>query len=126
MHRVRMAVRENRLSDQARVTAADYSREIAAPGRGWVVDDEGQVVGFAVVNGASGEVWALFVDPGHERRGHGRRLLETLVTWASDEGCARLRLSTEPGTRAEAVYRAAGWTACGETDGDLVLELGLR
>jgi hypothetical protein len=32
-----------------------------------------------------------------------------MVAWLFDQGCRRLWLSTEPGTRAQRFYESAGW-----------------
>ena len=69
MHRVRMSVRENRLRTSV-ITEAHYIPAIEAIGRGWVVEIGGKIVGFAIGNGETGNIWALFVDPEHERCGH--------------------------------------------------------
>src|SRR5687768_15326914 len=106
MHRVRMAVRENRLTPGA-IGEDEYVREIEITGRGWVVVDDGEIVGFAIGNRDTGNIWALFVDPGHEGRDHGRRLHAAMVEWLFAQGLPRLRLSTEPGTRAQKFYEAA-------------------
>ena len=111
MHRVRLAVRENRLVSG--VTEADYIPAIEQTGRGWVVEEGGQIVAFAVGNASDGNIWALFVDPRHERRGHGRRLHDAMVHWLFSQGLQRLWLSTEPGTRAQRFYEVAGWTHMG-------------
>ena len=47
--------------------------------------------------------------PPHERRGHGRRLHDAMVAWLFAQGLSTLWLSTDPRTRAERFYRAAGW-----------------
>jgi GNAT superfamily N-acetyltransferase len=123
MHRVRMAVAENRLVS-AVLTETDYRRAIEETGRGWVVEADGQIVAFAVGNRDTGNVWALFVDPAHERRGHGRRLHEEMVRWLFEQGLATLWLATEAGTRAERFYARAGWTRVGTTPaGELRFEL---
>lgn len=123
MHRIRMAVRENRLVSTV-IDAADYEREIEVTGRGWVVELDGAIVGFAVGNARTGNVWALFVDPAHERAGHGRRLLATLVEWLQSRGLARLWLTTAPDTRAARLYAAAGWSCVGRNEhGELRFEL---
>jgi GNAT superfamily N-acetyltransferase len=114
MHRVRMAVRENRLTSSV-ITEADYVAAIEEHGHGWVVEEAGQIVGFAVGDARDGNIWALFVHPGHERRGHGRRLHDAMVAWLRSRGLARLWLTTEPGTRAQRFYEAAGWQADGRT-----------
>jgi GNAT superfamily N-acetyltransferase len=55
----------------------------------------------------------LFVHPDHERRGHGRRLHDAMVAWLWSRGLERLWLTTQPGTRAEKFYAAAGWVRTG-------------
>lgn len=108
IQRVRNSVRENRLV--SRVIADDEVIEaIEQSGRGWVIEWHAKVVAFAIGNGTTGNVWALFVDPEHEGRGYGRRLLDEMVRWLWSRGLKQLSLSTEPGTRAERFYERAGW-----------------
>jgi GNAT superfamily N-acetyltransferase len=114
MHRVRLAVHENRLASTV-VTESDYAPAIEESGRGWVVEVEGQVVAFAVGNRTNGNIWALFVDPAHERRGYGRLLHDEMIKWLRGQGVARLWLATAPGTRAERFYEQAGWLRVGTT-----------
>jgi GNAT superfamily N-acetyltransferase len=114
IQRVRASVRENRLVSTV-ISDADVRRALDETGRGWVVETDGEVVAFAIGNATNGNVWALFVRPDHERRGHGRQLLDTVVSWLSTQRVDRVWLSTQPGTRAEKFYRAAGWTDAGRT-----------
>lgn len=109
MHRVRLAVRENRLTSSA-LGEADYVAEIETNGRGWVIQVQREIVAFAVGNARTHNIWALFVAPGHEGQGFGRRLHDTMVEWLFDQGLERLWLSTGPGTRAQRFYAAAGWS----------------
>ena len=111
-----MAVRENRLTSSV-ITEADYVAAIEEHGRGWVVEDARKIVGFAVGDARDGNIWALFVHPDHERRGHGRRLHDAMVAWLRSRGLERLWLTTEAGTRAQRFYEAAGWQADGRTKG---------
>jgi GNAT superfamily N-acetyltransferase len=108
MHRVRLAVRENRLASP--ISEADYVSEIEVTGRGWVIEADGSVVGFAVGNARSGNIWALFVAPEYQRRGYGRRLHDTMVAWLFGQGLTTLWLNTGRNTRAQFFYEAAGWT----------------
>jgi len=108
MHRVRVAVRENRLTTSV-VTEEHYFPAIEATGRGWVVEVNGAVAAFAVGNGQTGNIWALFVHPEHERCGYGRRLHDIMVSWLFSRGLRKLWLTTTPNTRAEHFYVAAGW-----------------
>lgn len=123
MQRVRDAVRENRLVSLV-IPAENYLQAIESTGRGWVIESGGEVVAFAVGNAQTGNIWALFVDPAHERRGFGRRLHDTMVEWLWSVGLERLHLSTSPGTRAERFYDIAGWRRAGTTpDGEVAFEL---
>lgn len=114
VQRVRAAVRENRLRTRS-ISDAEVQRYLELLGRGWVIEVDGEVVAFAIGDATIGNIWALFVDPRHERRGYGRRLLDTVVAWLWSQGLQHLWLSTEPGTRAEGFYRAAGWREAGRT-----------
>jgi GNAT superfamily N-acetyltransferase len=121
MHRVRLSVTENRLTSVP-LHPADYVAAIEQTGRGWVIDCQGEIVAFAVGDATSGSVWALFVHPDHERRGHGRRLHDTMIEWLFAGRLDCVRLTTEPGTRAERFYRAAGWQSDGLTErGELMM-----
>jgi GNAT superfamily N-acetyltransferase len=124
IHRVRMSVRENVLRDPSRVTDADIARVIERAGKGWVCRIGGSVCGFSFANGETRNIWALFVEPGFERRGIGRRLHDRAVHWLFERGCQTIWLATEPDTRAEGFYRAADWTAKElEPNGDRRFEL---
>ena len=123
MHRVRMAVRENALSDPGRITEADYIAALDDLGRSWVVEVDGDVAAFATGYKA-GSIWALFVHPDHEGRGYAKALHSTMLDWLWSLGHTRLWLTTGPGTRAEGFYISRGWQPCGIVPGgDLRLEL---
>ena len=121
MQDVRCAVRENALRTRT-ISAEAYRSQIEDSGRGWVAEVDGQIVGFAIGNAQTGNIWALFVHPEHTGQGHGRRLFSTMVDWLRAQGLQRLSLGTEPGTRAADFYRAAGWTELGLQDGEIRFE----
>ena len=112
MHRVRLLVRENPLRS-AIVAEADYLPYLHDHGRGWVIEVDGGVRAFAIGDRRDGNIWALFVEPGYEGRGYGRRLHELMVAWLAAHGCPRLHLTTAAGTRAERFYERAGWRRAG-------------
>lgn len=122
MHRVRLAVKENRLTS-TRIGEADYVPEITATGRGWVAECDGAIAGFAIGNFETGNIWALFVDPGAEGAGHGGRLHDAMVAAMFGAGLARLHLGTQHGTRAERFYLARGWRVTGTRGGEVLMEL---
>jgi GNAT superfamily N-acetyltransferase len=117
LHIVRMAVKENVLSNPALVTQQDYEAFLTTAGRGWLCEVEGRVAGFAIVDMQRHNVWALFVHPDFEGRGIGKRLQDTLLQWYFARPGNTLWLSTGPGTRAEEFYRRTGWKATGTTPG---------
>lgn len=124
MHRVRMSVRENRLADPGRIGPADYEAILAGGGLAWLAWIEGRVVGFAAADLPRRNIWALFVDPAYEGRGVGRRLHDVMVDWLFEQGPEAIWLGTDPGTRAEAFYRAAGWQPAGSlANGEIRLTL---
>ena len=126
IQRIRASVKENRLVSTV-ITDEDVRTAIEDTGRGWVVDEEGEVVAFAIGNAVNGNIWALFVRPEAEGRGFGRQLHDTMVDWLWTAGLDRLWLTTEPGTRAQRFYQAAGWQLVGPADqGELRYEMVRR
>ncbi len=115
MHRIRMAVRENRLSDPERITEDSYVPYVR-DGSAWVAELDAKIAGFAALDVAGAGIWALFVDPAAQGCGIGKALHERMLQAAAALGLERLSLSTAPGTRAELFYAAAGWTSDGPTD----------
>ncbi|MER2998554.1 GNAT family N-acetyltransferase [Pontibacter populi] len=115
MSRVRMAVKENVLSNPDRVTAEDYWEMLEDKGAGWVCEIAQTIVGFAIVDFSDANIWALFVDPDHDKKGIGRKLHDLMLTYSFELEIGKLWLSTGPGTRAETFYRRAGWEQTGVT-----------
>lgn len=83
----------------------------------WVLlDAAGAVLGYALMSMAAGEaqVLNLCVDPPHQRRGHGRRLMDHLLRIAQAAGCElmllEVRESNQPALR---LYEAYGFRPIG-------------
>lgn len=122
IQRVRHSVRENRLTSGV-ITDDEVVDQIERTGRGWVVEVDGRIVGFAVGNAQTGNIWALFMEPAHERQGWGRRLHDEMVGWLWSQGLERLWLSTGAQTRARHFYEVAGWHDAGVlTSGEIRFE----
>ena len=122
MHNVRMSVVENKLSNPDLVPKTAYLPFVKDYSVVW--EERGCIVGFAAVDRGMGSVWALFVIPEYERKGIGQALLLAIVSEYFDGTRSILRLTTDPGTRAEHFYRAAGWHEVGTADnGELRFEL---
>jgi GNAT superfamily N-acetyltransferase len=118
---IRAGVRENVLRDPSRVTLADYAWFVDNPGIFVWVEDS-WIVAFSAADPRNGNIWALFVEEGYEGCGIGRALFERACNVLDAAGCARMWLTTWPGTRAERFYRRAGWHVTGNDDGNLVFE----
>lgn len=122
MHIVRRAVRENPLTSDV-IHEEHYLPAITSTGRGWVIEEDGQIVAFAVGNAVTGNIWALFVHPDHERKGYGKQLKETMLDWLFAQGLQRLYLGTAPGPRAQTFYAATGWRCIGiDSHGEAAFE----
>ena len=117
MSRIRLAVRENALSNPARITMQMYRDYLDALGRGWVAELDGAIAGFAYADRTDGSIWALFVDPVREGRGAGKALLRLAADWLFEIGFDEIRLGTAANTRADRFYAAQGWTREGMKDG---------
>ena len=120
IHAIRMGVTENVLSDPSKVTDEEVAwyREQAIF---LVSEQDGEVVAFSCANHQTGLVWALFVDPAHEGRGHGRALLDAALAGLKLAGHTQAWLETGAETRAERFYRSYGWRDMGRAlDGQVV------
>ncbi|MES2126499.1 MAG: GNAT family N-acetyltransferase [Pseudomonadota bacterium] len=123
MHRVRLAVRENKLSANTRICEESYIPYLETIGRGWVLEEHGLIVAFAIGEHETGNIWAVFVHEEHEGKGYGRMVQEPMVQWLFAQGLRRLHLSTGAGTRAQGFYAATGWTFAGiDARGDAAYE----
>jgi ribosomal protein S18 acetylase RimI-like enzyme len=120
IHAIRNGVTENVLSDPSKVTAEEvawYMEQAVF----LVAEEAGEVVGFTCGNHQTGLIWALFIDPAHEGRGHGRALLDAALAGLEAAGLTQVHLNTSADTRAERFYRAHGWRDAGyDLDGQVV------
>lgn len=113
MQVVRLAVRENILSDPSKVTDEDVLDYITRRGKGWIYKTDSEVVGFAIADLVDHNIWALFLLPAFEGKGIGRQLHDTMLQWYFEQTDHQVWLSTEQGTRAEQFYTKAGWKNMG-------------
>ena len=124
MRRIRAAVRENVLANPESIGPDLYRVHLHERSRGWVCELESEIVGFAIGDFRDASIWALFVDVHAEGRGVGRKLHETMLDAMFAAGLSRIELGTDPGTRAEAFYRKAGWEAAGlDAEGELRFQM---
>src|SRR4051812_4476504 len=93
---IRNAVTENMLNEVSRPGVdRDYAWFRDTPGV-WVWEEDGEILGFSAADTRNGSIWALFVAPGHERRGIGRALFEKALGLLRQNGHRTAWLTTEP------------------------------
>jgi predicted N-acetyltransferase YhbS len=95
--------------------AIELPAEQIAAGLVRVAEQDGVVVGFAVLfapDGDSCELDGLFVEPDRMRTGVGRRLVEDAKRVARERGATRIDVVANP--QAVAFYRAVGFISAGE------------
>ncbi len=122
---IRFAVKENVLSNPARVTREMCEDYLDKLGRGWVCEIDDRVAGFSYAASADHSIWALFVLPEFEGRGIGKRLLTLATDWLFANGATQVVLSTQANTRADRFYREQRWER-GEMKDDLEVRYTLK
>lgn len=102
------------------VTPASVAEAMRSHVKGWLCEEAGAVVGFAMGDGATGEVLVVAVRPEREGRGIGGALLARVEAWLFAQGHETLWLlaNPDPGVRASGFYRKRGWRATGTMRGD--------
>ncbi len=126
MFEIRTAVTENRMS-RAELAALGITPQrlpelLCGRGHGWVVEDAERILAFAMADADDATVFALFVRPGHDGQGFGRRLIAVAEGWLADQGCVELWLLTDADrqVRANGFYRHLGWREAGlQPDGQM-------
>ena len=110
---VRNAVKENVLSNPGLVTDKDCVEYLTLRGKGWVCENDGTIIGFAIADLIDNNIWALFVHPDFEGNGIGKILHDTMMDWYFTQQKEIVWLSTDANTKAEKFYRKQGWKETG-------------
>ncbi|OIR14874.1 putative acetyltransferase [mine drainage metagenome] len=78
---------------------------------GRLAEEDGRVVGFAMGDRATGELWVIAVQPEYLKRGIGSELMRRVEAWLVENRCWELWLTTDldPRLRAYSFYRHRGW-----------------
>ena len=112
---VRSATRESSFSREQLaglgINEESVSAMIDITHRGWLCEADDRVVGFAMGNRGSGEMWVIAVLPDHEGGGIGAELLTRVEDWLWSEGWTEIWLETDvdPSLRAYGFYKRQGW-----------------
>ena len=112
---VRVATQENRLTLEELaslgVTEETVKARLRGTFKGWLCEVNAKVVGFAMGDRATGELWVIALLPEYIGQGIGSALLRRVEDWLLANGCARLWLTTDldPNLKAYRFYRQHGW-----------------
>ena len=112
---VRVATHENQLTQEELVslgiTQETVKTRLRGTFKGWLCEVNAQVVGFAMGDCSTGELWVIALLPQYVGQGIGSALLRRVEDWLRANGCARLWLTTDldPGLKAYRFYRQHGW-----------------
>ena len=124
LHEIRMSVHENVLPDPALITAKQYEEFLTLRGKGWLCEIGDRVVGFAVVDLTTYNIWALFIKPEYEGKGIGKKLQNIMLNWYFNRTKQPIWIGTSPNTRAEIFYRNYGWKEAGkQPNGEIKFKL---
>ncbi|CTP87634.1 ribosomal-protein-alanine N-acetyltransferase RimI [Xanthomonas translucens pv. arrhenatheri] len=83
---------------------------------GWVLQEQGRIVGYGVISVAADEAHILnvCVAPERQSRGYGRLLLRALIKYSADLGARRVFLEVRPSNPgAIALYHSEGFNEIG-------------
>jgi GNAT superfamily N-acetyltransferase len=122
---VRVRTHENRLTREQRaalgITEKTVKERLRGSLKGWLCEVDDQVVGFAMGDRATGEMWVSAVLPEYVGKGIGSILLIAVETWLFECACTELWVTTDIDTslKAYSFYRQHGWV-------DARIENGMR
>ncbi|MEO0796470.1 MAG: GNAT family N-acetyltransferase [Verrucomicrobiota bacterium] len=93
------------------ITRASVSEMLTDTHKGWLCETDGQVVGFAIGNRSTGEMWVIAVLEEYEGRGIGGKLIGMVEQWLASEGHQEIWLTTytDETKRAVGFYHHLGW-----------------
>ncbi|MGI0487804.1 GNAT family N-acetyltransferase [Pantanalinema rosaneae CENA516] len=112
---VRIATWDNDRGDeelaQLGITHASVREMLQNSHRGWLCEVDAQVVGFAIGNRVTGEMWVISVLKEYEGKGIGKQLIHLVEEWLFQQGWQEIWLTTYPDETVRAVgfYRHLGW-----------------
>lgn len=100
------------------LTAPRLAEMLQTRSRAWLCHMGDTAAGFAMADAARATVFALFVRPGFEGRGIGRRLMAEAESWLFAQGWDQIWLATgdDESLRALGFYRHLGWVPAGVLD----------
>ena len=96
---------------QMGITHASVREMLSESHRGWLCEVDSRIVGFAMGNHRTAEMWVIAVLREYEGQGIGRRLLGLVEMWLFSNGWDEIWLTTDLDSTIRAVgfYHHLGW-----------------
>jgi GNAT superfamily N-acetyltransferase len=113
---VRVLTHENHLTREELfsmgITVESVKAKLKGSYKGWLCSVDNKVVGFAMGDRATGELWVIAVLPAYIGQGIGSKLIILVENWLIESGCKRLWLTTDVDVKLKAYtfYRQHGWS----------------
>ena len=112
---IRTSVKENllRMEDLKKlgITPESVAERLRSSNKGYIWEEDGRGVGFAISDKSNAEMWVIAVRPEYEGRGIGGKLLEAVEQVLWDEGHKEIWLLTSVPIhlKAYSFYKKHGW-----------------
>lgn len=100
------------------VTPASVATMLNRTCRAWIAIVDGTPAAFSMADASRATIFAMFVRPGYEGMGLGRRLMHDAASWLFGRGIDEIWLTTgdDPDLRAHGFYRHLGWSLAGAAE----------
>jgi GNAT superfamily N-acetyltransferase len=115
LFKVRVVTHENRLTMEELqalgITEESVSEKLKGSFKGWLCEADDKVVGFAMGDNSTGELWVIAVLPEYIGKGIGSKLLALTEDWLQECGWKKFWLTTDIDTslKAYSFYLQHGW-----------------
>ncbi|HEX8522718.1 MAG TPA: GNAT family N-acetyltransferase [Tepidisphaeraceae bacterium] len=127
MFTIRIAVKENATTREVLaakgVNIKSVREMLETTTRGWIAEEAGNPVGFALADSNTRSIFALFVLPQAQHQGVGTRLLHQAINWLRSQSNDPIWLETGADTPARTFYQRQGWVSESITDGEIRMRL---
>ena len=93
------------------ITVESMREAIKGSHKGWLSEEDGRVVGFAMGDFDGAEMTVIALLPEYEGKGIGSQLLTNVENWLHSKSCNEIWLTTDidPNLRAYGFYKRHGW-----------------
>lgn len=124
-YEIRFSVEENIVHPhQIQYLLRNQAVDDIEQGGGWICKVDDNYVGFCFgIFIHEPIIGGLFVKPEFQSKGIGSTLLNYVTDWMFENGAGEIKLTTDPGSKAERFYKYHGWILRGNDEYGIQIEL---